>query len=192
WILDQLAAAEQARAPLQRVMRRLNRNEYNNTIKDLLGISQQVGDVFPQDATAGGFDNNGSALTVSPLHVELYYDAAMQALDYAIHEGRQPRPIEWRFDPEENTRGPDRLRVDRDGQRILLNPGNNEITRSRHRNVPKCGFHQRPRAKGAIQDERYHPRSRFGQECLPGSRHRRRRQRDRPTVVAPVPDAAVL
>ncbi len=127
WILKQLTAAELARAPRQAVMRRLNKNEYNNTIRDLLGITQQVGDAFPEDAAAGGFDNNGSALTISPLHVELYYEAAMQALDHAVYEGRQPRPIEWRFDPEENTRGPDRLRVDRDGNRVLLNPGNNQI-----------------------------------------------------------------
>ncbi len=43
-------------------------------------------------------------------------------------EGAQPASIKWRFEPEENTQGTDRLRVKRDGNNILLNPGENRIT----------------------------------------------------------------
>ena len=57
------------------VLRRLNRAEYANTIRDLLGVDFDP-EAFPEDPPAGGFDNNGSALTRSPLHLELYYDAS--------------------------------------------------------------------------------------------------------------------
>src|SRR5690606_8232929 len=40
-------------------------------------------------------------------------------------EGEQPAMIKWRFEPEENTKGGDRLRVKRDGNNILLNDGEN-------------------------------------------------------------------
>jgi mono/diheme cytochrome c family protein len=127
WVLSQLAAGERARQTTDFVLRRLNRAEYDNTIRDLVGVSFRPAADFPEDGAASGFDNNGSALTVSPLHLELYYEAAKKILDGAIYTGRQPRSLTWRFDPEDNTLGLDRLRVDRDGQRIWLNPGNNKI-----------------------------------------------------------------
>src|ERR1700724_3849866 len=42
--------------------RRLNRAEYNNTIRDLLGIDIRPADNFPADTAAYGFDNNSDAL----------------------------------------------------------------------------------------------------------------------------------
>jgi len=44
-------------------------------------------------------------------------------------------------------------------------------SRSRHRNVPKCGFHQGPRARGAIRHASYHRRPRSGDERFSGSRY---------------------
>ena len=46
--------------------RRLNRAEYNNTIRDLLGIDIRPADAFPADTPAYGFDNISDALNLSP------------------------------------------------------------------------------------------------------------------------------
>ena len=45
---------------------RLNRNEYANTIRDLLGVSYRAQEQFPADDSGYGFDNIGDVLTVSP------------------------------------------------------------------------------------------------------------------------------
>lgn len=120
-----LAHAEVAKRSTRVVLRRMNRAEYNNTIRDLVGVDFHPADTFPEDPPAGGFDNIGQALTLSPLQVELYYAAARQILDRALVEGPRPASIRWHFEPEENTQGADRLRVKRDGHNILLNDGNN-------------------------------------------------------------------
>jgi hypothetical protein len=57
-------------------LRRLNRNEYRNTIRDLLGVDYDAHADFPQDDTGHGFDNIGSVLNVSPLLLEKYLAAA--------------------------------------------------------------------------------------------------------------------
>ncbi|MEP6715265.1 MAG: DUF1592 domain-containing protein [Terriglobia bacterium] len=65
--------------------RRLNRREYHNTIRDLLGVDFVVSDLFPADGTGGaGFDTNGETLYVPPLLMERYLQAAQQILDRAI------------------------------------------------------------------------------------------------------------
>ena len=56
--------------------RRLNRAEYNNTVRDLLGTSQTPADDFPADDLGYGFDNVASVLSLSPLHLEVYERAA--------------------------------------------------------------------------------------------------------------------
>lgn len=80
WITEQMVRAELVRRDGQIVLRRLNRDEYRNTIRDLIGIDFDVSP-FPLDPPAGGFDNNGKALTMSPLLTELYLDAARKILD---------------------------------------------------------------------------------------------------------------
>ncbi|WZO97361.1 DUF1592 domain-containing protein [Isosphaeraceae bacterium EP7] len=66
------------------VIRRLNKQEYNNTIRDLLGLDLKLGDSFPADDIGFGYDNVGSALNISPVHVEKYLDAAELAMGKAI------------------------------------------------------------------------------------------------------------
>lgn len=86
WIEKDFLAAQCAKqvssAPV--VIRRLNRQEYNNTIRDLLGRDLHLADAFPPDDIGFGFDNVGSALNISPIHVEKYLDAAELALQKAI------------------------------------------------------------------------------------------------------------
>ena len=65
-------------------LRRLNRAEYNNTIRDLLAIELRPADTFPADDTGYGFDNNGDVLTLAPVLMEKYLSAATLALDKAI------------------------------------------------------------------------------------------------------------
>ncbi len=124
WITGQMARAEVVRRDGQIVLRRLNRDEYRNTIRDLVGIDFDVSS-FPQEPTAGGFDNNGRALTMSPMHTELYLDAARKILDRALVEGDQPPAIKWRFEPEVGDG--DHSRVKYDGQNAIVHGAKNRV-----------------------------------------------------------------
>ncbi len=79
------------------VIRRLNRQEYSNTIRDLVGVPFEAGEEFPADPSAHGFDNIGSALSISPLHMEKYVRAATKVIDRAIVTGEQPKRERWRI-----------------------------------------------------------------------------------------------
>ena len=57
-------------------MRRLNRVEYRNTVRDLLWVDFDPAESFPADDVGHGFDNIGDVLTLSPLLMERYLDAA--------------------------------------------------------------------------------------------------------------------
>lgn len=125
WVETELARAEIEKRSTQVVLRRMNRNEYDNTIRDLIGVDFHPSESFPEDPPAGGFDNIGQALTISPMQVELYYAAAREILDRALPEGPRPEGVKWRFEPEENTQGLDRYRVRRGNDDVLLNAGEN-------------------------------------------------------------------
>jgi hypothetical protein len=85
-----LAALENVRDPGPSLIQRLTRRQYNNTIRDLLGVDTRPADAFPADGGGGGgFDNNASTLFVPPILMEKYLAAAAQALD-------QADPARWR------------------------------------------------------------------------------------------------
>src|SRR5262249_22316190 len=66
WIDAGVKAAEVRRAAEGRVvLRRLNRVEYENTVRDLLGVNVPLQAMLPLDGSANGFDNVGEALHVS-------------------------------------------------------------------------------------------------------------------------------
>ena len=65
-------------------IRRLNREEYRNTIGDLVGVSYNVDDNFPPDDTGFGFDTIGDVLTISPLLLEKYLMAAERIAELAL------------------------------------------------------------------------------------------------------------
>jgi hypothetical protein len=71
-------------APARAVARRLNRAEYNNTVRDLLGVTVLPADDFPPDVPGDGFDTNGGALSVSPALVEKYLAAAEKVARAAV------------------------------------------------------------------------------------------------------------
>lgn len=65
--------------------RRLNRLEYDNTIRDLLGLRMKFSQTFPSDGGGGeGFDNNGETLFLPVILMERYLDAAEAIVDEAI------------------------------------------------------------------------------------------------------------
>jgi hypothetical protein len=72
-------------------LRRLNRVEYNNTIRDLIGLDLRPADEFPADDIGYGFDNIGEVLATSPVLVERYLAAADRVIDAAFRspEARQ-------------------------------------------------------------------------------------------------------
>ena len=65
-------------------LRRLNRTEYCNTVKDLLGTNQRPCDQFPQDDVIFGFDTIASVQSFSSLHLELYERAASALIDEVL------------------------------------------------------------------------------------------------------------
>ncbi|HYP16863.1 MAG TPA: DUF1592 domain-containing protein [Opitutus sp.] len=76
-------------------VRRLNRVEYRNTIRELTGVDYDTKNEFPADDTGHGFDNIGDVLTISPMLMEKYLDAAQAVVSRAVPT--QPRvPAETR------------------------------------------------------------------------------------------------
>src|SRR3954470_2377656 len=66
------------------VVRRLNRVEYRNTIRDLTGVDYDTQKEFPADSTGHGFDNIASVLTISPMLLEKYLDAAQAIIAQSV------------------------------------------------------------------------------------------------------------
>jgi hypothetical protein len=66
------------------LIRRLNRAEYNNTVRDLLGVDFRPADDFPQDTPGLGFDNIAGTLSVSPVLMEKYLAAAEKVARTAV------------------------------------------------------------------------------------------------------------
>src|SRR5581483_9840141 len=99
WIRRRLDAAEGARVAAQgrAPIRRLNRAEYENTVRDLLGVDLDLKDVLPADTPVNGFDNGAEALHVSSFLMEQYLEAADKVLDEAIVNGPRPWMIKKRF-----------------------------------------------------------------------------------------------
>ncbi len=73
-------------------VRRLNRVEYKNTVRDLLGVDFNPTENFPADDVGHGFDNIGDVLTVSPLLMERYLEAA-EAIATRVILLERPPPL---------------------------------------------------------------------------------------------------
>lgn len=90
---------EPAQDPGRVTIHRLNRSEYNNTVRDLLGTAQRPADSFPADDFGLGFDNIADVLSTSPLQAELYERAAealiAEAMAIPITE-----PTRWQIEAE--------------------------------------------------------------------------------------------
>ena len=81
-------------------IRRLNRAEYNNTIRDLVGVNFQPADDFPADDSGYGFDNIGDVLSLPPVLLEKYLAAARKILNRALVTDVRPKSPVKHFDAD--------------------------------------------------------------------------------------------
>lgn len=128
WIKKSVFAADPKNPDPGRVtIRRLNRIEYRNTIRDLLGVDFDTATVFPPDDTGHGFDNIGDVLTLPPMLLEKYVAAANQIIAEAVPTvSRTVRErVVW-------------------GREFRVGPGAGEIS-------------ERPRRSGGLQLSYYQP-----------------------------------
>lgn len=86
---------QQISEPGHPVIRRLNRVEYNNTIRDLFGVDVRPADNFPSDDVGEGFDNIGGVLSLSPLMIEKYLAAAEEVTAAVIDTTDYSIPQTW-------------------------------------------------------------------------------------------------
>ena len=100
WVETTIAADCRLADPGRVTIRRLNREEYNNTIRDLIGVDLRPADDFPSDDVGHGFDNIGDVLSISPILMEKYLDAAEKVAKKAI---MLPKSDTFFFQPEETS-----------------------------------------------------------------------------------------
>jgi mono/diheme cytochrome c family protein len=86
WLRQEFARIDRVtpRDPGRVTARRLNRTEYNNTIRDLIGLDLQPADDFPQDDSGYGFDNIADVLSLSPVLMEKYMTSAERVARWAL------------------------------------------------------------------------------------------------------------
>ncbi|MGJ8654574.1 MAG: DUF1592 domain-containing protein [Opitutaceae bacterium] len=92
WLTDELyEAKELKKGKVAPIIRRLNKDQYTNTLQELLGIDVEFGKNLPPEALSEeGFTNNGEVLGMSSLLVEYYILIAQEALSKAINAGEAP------------------------------------------------------------------------------------------------------
>ena len=91
WIDGALSNGSGQRNSGHVTLRRLNRAEYNNTIRDLVGVRFRPADDFPTDDSGDGFDTVGDVLSVSPTLIEKYLVAA----EAVVEAGAKDPPL-WK------------------------------------------------------------------------------------------------
>ncbi|MEZ5404223.1 MAG: DUF1592 domain-containing protein [Bryobacteraceae bacterium] len=101
WIGQEISRIELAAKPDPGhvTARRLNRAEYDNTIRDLLGLDLRLAEEFPQDDSGYGFDNIGDVLSLSPVLFEKYMKAAETAVKTALFGPGEIKPSVFRSQP---------------------------------------------------------------------------------------------
>jgi len=78
-------------------LRRLNRQEYERTVHDLLGIDIPLASYLPTDTAQHGFDTVADGLRLSQLQMEAYLETAEVAVNAAIQLGPEPEPMKQRW-----------------------------------------------------------------------------------------------
>ena len=86
WLEQELdrAAAAHVNPGRTEPFHRLNRAEYQNAVRDLLGLTFDVSSLLPTDDVSVGFDNIASVLTVSPTLMDRYLAAAQKISRLAV------------------------------------------------------------------------------------------------------------
>lgn len=85
WIVTGGFGLDPARPDPGRVtVRRLNRTEYRNTLRDLIGVDFDADAILPPDDVGYGFDNIGDVLSISPMRLEKFVEAAIIAVNRGV------------------------------------------------------------------------------------------------------------
>jgi hypothetical protein len=163
----ELTAADLSRKEKQgrAVLRRLNRTEYENTLRDLLSVPWlKVKDLIPEDGQAFGYDKSGTGLDLSHVQIAKYMEAADVALDAAIAQHAAPVPLfKLKIPGGGSTLG----RAASNGESVFLKDfkydnsftplprekGNKEVTKALHAKLPYNGTMGLFR----IEDESFRP-----------------------------------
>ncbi len=147
WIeshLDRLSS--QAKPNPGRVTaRRLNRVEYDNTVRDLIGLDLKLARDFPADDSGYGFDNIGDVLSVSPLLMEKYMAAADKIVRAAIVDAPTIKPTRKKYIAP-------RIHLGEDPQ-----PGMEVTPTGGLRVTADFPYDARYELQVRVQDRRYHP-----------------------------------
>ncbi len=94
WLEDQIDSSTPVN-PGSTMLHRLNRTEYANAIRDLLGLEIDVTTLLPVDTSARGFDNIAGSLTISPTLLEAYTTAAARVSRMAVGFWRSPGEVSY-------------------------------------------------------------------------------------------------
>jgi hypothetical protein len=90
WLEKKIDAESTESQPGRVALRRLNRREYGNAVRDLLGLDIDAAAWLPDDNKKGNFDNNAAALQVSPNFIDQYVYAARAVALEAIGNPKAP------------------------------------------------------------------------------------------------------
>lgn len=133
WITQEIDAfvASQKGTGGRIVLRRLNKTDYQNTMRDLLGIKMDYAkNLPPETLSEDGFRNNGATLQMSGLQLEYYLESARKGLAKAIVSGSRPKFFEKEFTVSVNDKNRGSNILDKDQQfiaKLLDYPEDGEI-----------------------------------------------------------------
>ncbi|RMF44118.1 MAG: DUF1592 domain-containing protein, partial [Planctomycetota bacterium] len=101
WLESRLHAFDcgAVQSPGRVTLRRLNRVEYDNTVRDLTGLDLGLAQSFPSDDVGHGFDNIGDVLTIPPILMEKYVDAAVEIAQRVMQDADARQRV-FPFQPE--------------------------------------------------------------------------------------------
>lgn len=138
------------------VLRRLNRVEYENTVRDLFGTYVELKDLLPEEVSASGFDNVGEALASSDALIDGYLKAADATLDAVFGETKKPAAINTRFPLAQDVQNQigKMFRKDADGVAVFSSGYCPTTVRSlKIRHESKLTYRVRIHAKGIQSDK---------------------------------------
>lgn len=169
WVTDQLKRAYAARKDVagKTVLRRLNRVEYDLTVRHLLRLEDMLADptdVFPPDETEEHFNNIGSALITSDFLMQHYLSAAEIFIERAAQPGPRPETRKWRFNAPFHSHGNRHDGLDRKGQYQHIRKNTSEYggflwLSKFEQGVPVGGYYKiRFKAQGIHRDYPYDER----------------------------------
>jgi hypothetical protein len=167
WLTDGLRQAVESRknSSGRVVMRRLTRYEYQNTMRDLLGVDLNYSvELPPEPLSPDGFLNNGASLEMSPSQIEVFLRAARQGLAEAIVTGEKPKVHQFRREVTDVGRLPNKPVAGHE-------PANPEFILGVDTFPRRGEFEVRVRAGAIIPEGQDFPRLRVSLGCLPGIIH---------------------